>query len=257
MTDYDFILNEITYSFSSVTTFENCPYGFKLAYIDAESREDNYWGQRGSLMHEVLEKYYSNELDFFELSEYYRKRYGDTITTTLPPFIKTDYFSEDIKFLDNLYFDMDQYEIIKVEEKQDLFLSNGTKATYIADLILKDLTNNEIVIVDHKTANPFKNKKLDKKKMIGYEKQLNLYAFFVERTKNILVDRLEIWFTKKNYKHLVPCTETSKTAAHNWFINSIEKIKNETEFAPNQKKSNKFFCQHLCGTGNICTYRPK
>jgi len=141
MTDYDFILNEITYSFSSVTTFENCPYGFKLAYIDAESREDNYWGQRGSLMHEVLEKYYSNELDFFELSEYYRKRYGDTITTTLPPFIKTDYFSEDIKFLDNLYFDMDQYEIIEVEEKQDLFLSNGTKATYIADLILKDLTN--------------------------------------------------------------------------------------------------------------------
>jgi len=255
MSEYDFITSVIRYSFSGVTTFENCPHGFKLAYIDAEDRSPNYWGERGSLIHDVLGKYYSGKLDFFELSSYYEKKYPEVITTTPPPFIKVDYFSEDMEFLNNLSFDMDQYKIIKVEEKQTLFLPNGVETAYIADLILEDLSNGEIVIVDHKTANPFKNKKLDMAKIADYEKQLNLYAFFVENTNDIKIDRLEIWFTKDNYKHSAPCTEETKLSAYNWFVDAIEKIKNEAEFAPNLDKSNKFFCQNLCGTRENCEYK--
>ena len=68
------------YSHSRLTTFENCPYKYKLKYIDRVETEDFETVEAflGSRVHDALEKLYRDllngkELSLGDLLEYYEK----------------------------------------------------------------------------------------------------------------------------------------------------------------------------------------
>ena len=61
MSDFGFITDNIRFSYSGITTFENCPHSYKLTYIDVEDKVENAFGQFGLLIHHVLEKYFAKE----------------------------------------------------------------------------------------------------------------------------------------------------------------------------------------------------
>ena len=70
------------YSHSRLTTFENCPYKYKLKYIDRVETEDFETVETflGSLVHEVLEKLYKDLLNgkensLEELLEFYEQEW--------------------------------------------------------------------------------------------------------------------------------------------------------------------------------------
>ena len=68
------------YSHSRLTTFENCPYKYKLKFIDRVETEDFETVEAflGSRVHDALEKLYRDllngkELSLGDLLEYYEK----------------------------------------------------------------------------------------------------------------------------------------------------------------------------------------
>ena len=78
--DDSFIIDAMTWSFSRLNSFDNCPYEWRLNYIDNEKRKDNFFAQFGSLCHGILEDYAKNKLSLFEVSDAYEDRFPKMVT---------------------------------------------------------------------------------------------------------------------------------------------------------------------------------
>ena len=88
------------YSHSRITTFENCPYKYKLKDIDRVEIEDFETVETflGSLVHEVLEKLYKDPLNgkensLEELLDFYEAQW-ERIWSPDIVVVKEDYTSE-------------------------------------------------------------------------------------------------------------------------------------------------------------------
>jgi hypothetical protein len=90
--------------------------------------------------------------------------------------------------------------------------------------------------------------------MDGYLKQFNLYVWSLYNKKGIEISEIETWFITADLivKTLVEVDKVQDNLI--WFIDTIEKIKNEETFLPNNK--NVFFCQNLCGVSSSCAFKP-
>lgn len=62
MSEYEFILDNMTFSFSSLTLFEQCPYAWYLKYIECRDKASNCYADFGSYCHKILEMYAKEEL---------------------------------------------------------------------------------------------------------------------------------------------------------------------------------------------------
>ena len=112
MSSYDFILSGVRFSYSSTTTFENCKYSFKLAYLDLVPRENNFYGEYGTLIHECFEKFFRGELEAYELSGYYRSTYDKVVVDPAPvPPVGLDekYRKQGQDFFDTFSFEKEKY----------------------------------------------------------------------------------------------------------------------------------------------------
>lgn len=256
--EYGFILDNMNFSFSSVSTFENCNYAFKLTYIDAEERVNNFYGQYGSFIHLIMEKFFDGELDYFEMASYFEDNYDKQITIFPPAFqgqIYDTYKEKGKKFFENFSFDRNQYDTLIVEDSIYLAV-DGYKAIAKPDLLLKDKTTGKHILIDFKTANVYKpNGTLDQKKMNGYMKQFLLYAWAIEQDRGIVVDEIHVWFINCNGKvEKASVDQQAMVENLEWFKNSLNNIVNEGNFEPNN--TNKFFCQNLCSVSGKCEFKP-
>ena len=109
------------WSFSRLNLYYACPYSWLLQYIEEEESDDNFYAQYGSFMHKTLEKYYSDELQMFELSGYYEEYYDDFVTEediySKSNNLKERYKEIGIDYLDNLKPLPAGYKIVAVEKK--------------------------------------------------------------------------------------------------------------------------------------------
>jgi len=259
--DYSFIVDNIRFSYSSTTTFENCAYSFKLTYIDALPRINNFYGEFGTFIHECYEKYFSGELDSFELSEYYRTNYDRIVVSEapVPPFgLGERYKKEGQDYFDNFSFEKEEYNVINVEDKID-FLLNGVTFTARPDLVLQKKDTGIYYLYDYKTSAPFKiNKRtgketVDLKKIEGYEKQLYIYAHALREHRGIPIEKLTIMFPRLGRNVNFDWTKERETEVIEWIENIIDKIKTTNEFPYNN--SSPYFCNNLCGVRDFCEYR--
>ena len=74
-------LGNLVWSFSKVNTYNHCPHGFKLTYIDEKPKIDNAFAEYGSFVHSLLERYFNGEIEFFELSQMYENEYNINVLT--------------------------------------------------------------------------------------------------------------------------------------------------------------------------------
>lgn len=255
MSGYDFITENIRYSFSSVTTFETCKYAFYLTYIEIKDRSDNAYAQFGSLIHLCLQKFFEGELESFELSNFYKNNYSKYVVNSFPIFHKNaaeTYYNNGLAFFDNFSFDKEKYDIKIIEDSIESKY-NEIDLIVKPDLVLFDKERKKTILTDFKTANGYKNGKLDMSKMKGYLKQMYLYATFLWIQKNIIIDEIQIWFVINNKIEAIPLDIYKAQDNLEWFINTIKEIKKEEKFEANT--NNQFFCNNLCNVGSICKYR--
>lgn len=255
-TEYDFIIDNITFSYSSITTFENCKYGFKLAYIDKKERVNNFFGEYGTLVHNTLELYFDGTLENYELSGYFKDMYYETMVSPPPPYpagMEENYIEQAEKFFDEFYFPVGEYDIVSVEDTL-WFDIDGTNFTGRPDLILKEKETNERILTDFKTSkiNPTL-KSWDKKKIEGYHKQMLLYIYGFRKAKDIKIDKIMLWFTRPDRKIFIPWTQKEEDHTLDWIRGLLKDIRSEKEFEANT--SSDYFCNYLCGVREHCEYR--
>lgn len=260
MGDYQFITDNITYSFSSVSSFNTCKYGFKLAYIDAEERENNAFAEYGTLIHSALEKYFKKELERKDLINYYKDNYDDFVKTNWPNYpagMSDGYYNDGLSFFEyfqeNNLYDRDLYDIIIIE---GMVISEhfGFKLVVKPDLVLREKETGKTFLIDYKTSK-LRGGKYDEKKINEYKKQFYLYSYFLYKEMEIEVNEIVVWFIRnmKEYKIKIDHSEVLSTL--DWFENTIKEISEENIFLANNTKDNKYFCDNLCSFRSKCEFR--
>ncbi len=53
--------------------------------MDCNKSENGFFGEYGSLIHKILEKYEKGELSLFELNDYYEEHFSDGVPHDAPP----------------------------------------------------------------------------------------------------------------------------------------------------------------------------
>lgn len=255
VTEFDYILEAMKYSYSSANTYDNCKHCFKLTYIDYEDRTNNFFANFGTMIHLCLEKYFKNELDLFDLPSFYRENYSKYITESCPPYpagMADMYFQDGLNFLENFDFNKDEYEILFIEEALESEYE-GTKVTAKPDLVLKEKATGKHYLIDYKTSK-LKLNKYDDKKIAGYLHQMNMYAYYLWMVKGIKIDKIKLWFIRNNIVKEFDCDPMKIQETMEWFGDTIKKIKSEENWDYNNKE--KYFCQQICSMRLKCPHKP-
>lgn len=260
MSSWDFVVENIVFSYSSVNTFQTCPYSFKLTYLDSMPRENNFYAEFGTFIHQCFEEFFTNRLDAFELSDYYRAYYGDTVKTPAPepPFgLGEKYKAQGQEFFDNFSFEREKYDVLLVEGKID-FNVGDVSFTARPDLVLQDKETGKTYLYDYKTSAPFRIDKrngketVDKEKLKGYFTQMYIYAYALREFNGMKIDEIILWFPRLDRLVTVPFTQEDEDAGMKWLLETVEKIKNEEDFP---FVISQYFCDNLCSVRKFCEYR--
>ena len=260
--ELDFLLGTMTWSFSRLNSFYNCPYEWRLHYMDCNKSENGFFGEYGSLIHKILEKYEKGELSLFELNDYYEEHFSDGVPHDAPPNkyvdIKQSYYEKGLDYFNNIDLDLDKYEVLGVEKEVRFQIAGKDFIGYI-DLLLKEKETGKIIILDHKSASIkiLKNGKVsksDQEHVREFIRQLCLYAIpIIEEYGH--VD--ELWwnlFKDKNWLKM-PFNKGDYDEAIKWAEDTLTLIENEKNWFPNPDS---YYCNFLCGQRNhACEYKPQ
>lgn len=261
MDELDFLLDTMTWSFSRLNSFYNCPYEFFLHYIQCNKSENGFFGEYGTLIHTILEKYAKGELSLFELNQYYEEHFNECIPHNTPPNkyvdIRQSYYDKGMEYLDNIDLYLENYEILGVEKKVNFKIKDKDFVGYI-DLLVRDKETNEIIIIDHKSASIkiLKNgsiSKPDRRHFLEFKRQLYLYSIPIIKEYGS-VSKLK-WNMFKEQKWIeVSWKQEEYDEAVQWAEDTLELIERETLWLPNPDY---YYCHYLCGQrNNACEYKP-
>ena len=260
ITGTSFIIDTFVWSFSRLNSFYNCPYEFYLHYIECNPSQQNFFAEYGSLMHSILEKYVKGTLSIFELNQYYEENFNVEIPHDAPPNkyidIRQSYYDEGLDYLDNIDLDLDSYEILGVEKKVEFELF-GKQFIGFIDLLVKDKTTGEIIIIDHKSASIkiLKNgniSKSDQSHFLEFKHQAYLYSYpIIKEYGKVSTIKWNMFKDKKWIEIAWDKAEYDETIE--WVKDTLKLIENETEWAPNPQS---YYCRYLCGQRtNACEYK--
>jgi len=242
---------------------------FYLEYILKKEGLNNAFGQYGSFIHELIEKYLKEELMIFEIENEYIDKFTSNVTAYFP-------LLKDNKSMAEIYFNQgkeyfssfngfNNYEILKIEEKYNFKLKDYN-FTGIIDLIVKNEGNYEII--DHKTQSKQhstrKSKKLKENgfitlvdgRHVPFEIFIQQYLYcvpfkeyFGEYPKylNLNMVRINDWykieFNKDDFEKSIK-----------WCLNLVDSIYLEENYLEN---IDKFFCDFICSQGINCNCSKK
>ena len=246
-----------TYSYSQLSSFDECPYNFYLQKIEnIEEPASNAFAEKGSLIHDLLDQWGKKKLTKQQMLTEYERRYPEEVITAWPSFPKGQAqknYEKGIEFLES-FDEFQGYEVISTEEKFkiDLALADGSTRPFVGviDMLLKDKKTGALIICDHKSKSLSSFKKEEDKM---YRQQL-LYATYLIDTKGEWPDslmfhlfnegslKMERLFTIDDYR------ETIK-----WATEQIKKIEKYTIIDWLQcKEKPDYFCANLCSCRNVC-----
>ena len=222
------------YSYSMIGTFKNCPYRFKLQYVDKIKTKFNVTPalEKGKFLHFGIEHYLKgtlkdkiNEFKFQTISEEEKKE----IFKLLKKILK----SKNIQFyksFDNLYIEYGFGLILKKDDVEVTSYGKNCDIRGFIDLMFYDDFTESVYIIDHKSGKFNENQ--DKLQISIYD--LVAYKLFSEAQKFYLnFDFIEhdksvtYTYTRNDFQNIL-----------NYVKSEIEKVENATEFP---KKTT--FCQ--------------
>jgi len=179
-----------TYSHSRVSTYENCPYQYKLKYIDKIKVDvpTTIEAFMGSLVHETLEKLYKDKkfkkrVSKAMLLKFYKdlwiKEYSDDILVAKANqgLTSENYRKMGLKFIED-YYDkhkpFDQLTILGLETTDRMTLPDGNQWHVRIDKLACDDEDNYYVC-DYKT-----NARMKDQEEADADRQLALYSIWVK-----------------------------------------------------------------------------
>lgn len=253
MNKYD----DMVWSFSRLQTYVHCPYSFYLQYIEErKDRDDNFYSQNGSCVHKALEAYFKDKIKIEDVANYYLDL-TDGIAEMVSQPSMNSIMEKCVSYLAEMQPLDEKYDILAVEKELNFKLKDY-KFIGFADLLLRNKETDDVILVDHKSANHFfgKTGKVLKGSAENYEeykKQMYLYAYGIAQTMNENVSKI-VWHHFKDNGALtqIGFNQNDLDETLKWASDLIEQIKNDEEF--NYKKS--FIrCHQLCDFRRSCEYK--
>lgn len=187
---YSNIIEDMVWSYSRLTTFEDCPYRFYLNYILHEHKEPRFFSDYGSFIHKLMEQYLSGEMPREEMLPFYLRNFPTEIRGAAPSIdMYRKYLNQGVQYLETFYF---PYEPVAVEKKLD-FKIGKYPFTGIIDCVAMD--GDGLVILDHKSRTLSQRSGRDKPtktdlELDKYLRQLYLYSIPVQEEFGRLPDKL-------------------------------------------------------------------
>jgi len=247
-----------TYSHSRITTYENCPYAYKLRYIDKKKPEISTTIEAfmGSMVHESLEhlyklKKFKKRITKSSIIKFYRdtwkKNYSnDILIVKASEGLKADnYRKMGEKFISDYFDRMKPFEemtILGLETTDRMTLSDGNQWHIRIDKLGCDDKGNYFVC-DYKTAARMKDQE-----EADSDRQLAMYSIWVkDKFKDCKSVKL-IWHMLAFNKDAVSeRTDEQLEKLQNEIVKKIKEIENATEFPRRQTA----LCNY-CGFKSEC-----
>lgn len=243
-----------TYSHSKLSTFEQCPYKYKLHYIDKEEEDipNTIEPFLGDMVHQTLEKLYK-DLKFQKVNslrqilkfynDLWKKEWNEDILIVKSLLKARNYKKMGEKFITdyyNHYTPFDQMTILGLETQDKMMLSDGS---YYHVRIDKLACKGDVYYVcDYKT-----NSHLKDQEEADSDRQLAMYSIFVKDKFKDAKKVILLWHMLAFDKEVTSeRTEEQLKQLQEETINLIKEIENCNNFKTN--------VTNLC---NYCGYKSK
>ncbi len=247
------------YSNSKVSTFENCPYQYKLSYIekpevDVSETIETFMGKK---VHETLEKLYKDKkfkktVSKAILLKFYRdnwdKEYSDDILVVKDGLTAENYRRMGLKFIEDYYDRMkpfDQLTILDLETQDMMTLPDGNRWHVRIDKFACDKEGNYYVC-DYKT-----NSRMKEQEEADSDRQLAMYSIWVkDKFKDAKSVKL-VWHMLAFDKDVVSeRTDEQMKKLQEEVMQTIKKIQ-EAEAKDNFPRNQTALCDY-CKYKSIC-----
>lgn len=256
-------IDDMTWSFSRINSFNTCKYMWYLTYVEKLKGLQNGHAEAGTLMHELLEQLCNGTLCLWDLVDHWKDRFDIDVKNK---FIYNKYvdlrkkaFQNGINFLEEFNGFDDIGEVVSVEEKVETILHdkvNGKDYNFIGyiDLLLKN-KDGDYIVLDHKSKSDFKKGKIkgiqiDEKH--DYARQLYCYAKFVKEKYGKYPKELIFNMFNKRELIVIPFSVEDMEESVDWCCDVIRSIYDEIVFDSNPEY---MFCNYLCGQRKNCEYK--
>lgn len=233
------------YSYSKISTFEQCPLKFKYRYIEKiiPKIDKTIDSHLGKCVHSTLEWFYSeikknNIPTMDELISFYLQKWEEDYFPEMPiideKLTARDYLNKGIGFLVTYYlenkpFDDNTLEVEK-EISINLDLDGGYKIKGFIDRLSYNLATNEYEIHDYKTSNS-----LPRIEKIENDKQLSLYSIAIKELFGYDKEVKLIWhYLAHNKKISRKKTNADLDLLKKEILELTKKIEQTKEFPPNK-----------------------
>ena len=246
------LIEDMTWSYSRVNGYSQCPYAWFMKYIRREPEPPNFYSSFGSLAHELFEEFYTGKLKKDEMLAEFLARYPVRVQGDRPQAkIVDSYIESGIK----CFRDFEPLDLKPVAvEKHVKFDISGKKFVGFIDLVGEK--DGKLILVDHKsrnlrvpkrkTANSQAQMEID-----GVLKQLYLYAEAIRQETGRNPDELWINCYRTGTVIQNPYSEDKKLDAMEWARKEIDFIETGEDFSA---RLDWFYCANLCGYRRQCEY---
>lgn len=257
MNDYADELKKMTWSFSRIHCYEQCPYEFYLNYLlkDADGHRiyekiDNFYGVFGSLCHELLQKLLVGQIQLDDAIYEYVTEFDARLSgIEVRESVMEKYREIGMLYFQNVQFDwLQDWTVLGVEKKVNFSIGDYAFVGFI-DLLIQNKDSGEIVLVDHKTSqwplgvrgNVLKNQQ---KSFNAYQRQLYLYCKPVMEMYGQAPSVLAWNYLQSRQWLRHGFVDSEYEDALLWAEETIHQIEQDDVLANN---FDYFYCHNLCG----------
>ena len=249
------LVEDMTWSYSRINTFHQCPYRWFLKYIRGLDETPQFYASYGKFIHKLLEEFYNGELSKDDMKMRFLVGFSDEVQGRRPSEkIVFSYIDKGISYLDS--FEAFPYNMVDVEMKFEIDFDGVPLIGFIDYLGELD---GEYYIIDNKSRDlkPRSNRKTPTKKDEELDemlKQLYVYSAAVREKYGKYPKKLCFNCFKNGVFIEEPFVAEKYNETLLWVMKSIEDIKNASEdgsFPPNMEFFN---CLYLCGYTDECEY---
>lgn len=242
----------MTWSYSRINCFEDCPYKFFLTYVKCCEEEKRFFASYGSFVHAIMASYLQGLLRKDELAQFYLLNFGKEVHGEAPSAkVFTNYFNAGYRYFSDCNFDTN---VIAVEEYMRFKLGEHNFVGVIDYIRVNE--DGSLVLGDHKSKDlkPRSKKRVPCKsdrELDAYLEQLYLYCKPFKERYGRFPDYLEF----NCFRTGVVITEPFDVEKYNVVINKFSAKPNSIALNEQwQPRIEYFKCKYLCGKNNSCEY---
>lgn len=247
------LIEDMTWSFSRLKSFETCPYAWFLRYIHGEEEQPMFYASYGSFVHRLIERYYRGELTKEELPMAFLLGFTKEVEGERPSGkIVRNYIAAGRKYFDS--FEEFPFAMLSVEDELR-FDVDGIPFLAFADFIGE--RDGKLAVVDNKSRElKPRSKRAGKetakdRELDGMLMQLYLYAHGILQKYGELPKYLCFNCFRNGCFIEEPFDRRAYIQTLDWAKRKTEEIAEEEEFRP---CVDFFQCSYLCGFHRDCCY---